>query len=101
MKTRTSRLTRLITFTRRRFECVLLLGLVATAEPEVDAAATYQLLKSFGSAELPTSPAGPLTQASDGAFYGISWSFEDHPGGVFRLNQAGSGYKLCKRLRTV
>jgi uncharacterized repeat protein (TIGR03803 family) len=59
------------------------------------AAVHYQRLKSFGFPDPGETPLAPLLQATDGAFYGTTYSGGAHNGGVvFRVNPDGTGYSV-------
>ena len=65
---------------------------------QVNAQFTYELLKSFGSPELPgSSPYAGLIEASDGALYGTTQDGGSLSGGtVFKINQESNRYSLLR-----
>ena len=64
----------------------------------VNAQFTYELLKSFGSPELPgSSPYAGLIEASDGALYGTTQDGGSLSGGtVFKINQESNRYSVLR-----
>src|SRR5438552_16645664 len=64
--------------------------------PKADAAAHFQTIRSFGfPALLGSQPEAPLTEGSDGAFYGTTYGAANKfAGTVFRMNKDGTGYRV-------